>query len=129
VAGAMAQGIARGLGGAVIFSAGYAETGPEGRRADEELAAMARAGGLALAGPNCLGLVNFDAGVPLTSGPVHPIDRRGRPGLAVIAQSGGFMGAIINASEDRDIPLSHAISTGNEAALGVTDYFAAMVED
>lgn len=129
VAEALAQGIARGLGGAVIFSAGYAETGPDGRRAQDALAAMARAGGLALAGPNCLGLVNFDAGVPLTSGPVHPIDRRGRPGLAVIAQSGGIMGAIINASEDRDIPLSHAISTGNEAALGVTDYFAALVGD
>ncbi|MCB1390513.1 MAG: CoA-binding protein, partial [Rhodobacteraceae bacterium] len=129
VAEAMAQGIARGLGGAVVFSAGYAETGDAGRRAQDEMASMARTGGLALAGPNCLGLVNFDAGVPLTSGPVHPIDRRGRPGLAVIAQSGGIMGAIINASEDRDIPLSHAISTGNEATLGVSDYFAALVDD
>ena len=129
VAATMEAAIARGLGGAVVFSAGYAETGPAGRAAQDHLADLARVGGLALAGPNCLGLVNFHAGVPLTSGPVHPIDRRGRPGLAVIAQSGGIMGALINASEDRDIPLSHAISTGNEAVLGITDYFAALIDD
>lgn len=129
VAAAMEAAITRDLGGAVIFTAGYAETGPDGRAAQDRLAAMARAGGVALAGPNCLGLVNFEARVPLTSGPVRPIARRGRPGLAVIAQSGGMMGCLVNASEDRDIPLSHAISTGNEAALGIGDYFAALVDD
>ncbi|WP_372605526.1 acetate--CoA ligase family protein, partial [Actibacterium sp.] len=126
---ALRQAIARDLGGAVLFSAGYAETGPEGRAAQDRLTRMAKEGGLALAGPNCLGLVNYDGGVPLTSGPVVPVDRRGRRGLAVLAQSGGMMGCLVNASEDRDIPLSYAISTGNEAVLSVTDYFEALVED
>lgn len=126
---AMRAAIARGLGGAVLFSAGYAEMGAEGRAAQDRLAALAREGGVALAGPNCLGLVNFAANTPLTSGPVLAPRERGRPGLAVLAQSGGMMGCLINASEARGIPLSYAISTGNEAVLGVIDYFEVVLED
>ncbi|MCB1328124.1 MAG: CoA-binding protein, partial [Maritimibacter sp.] len=121
--------VARDIGGAVLFSAGYAEAGEEGRAAQDRLAQIARDGGLALAGPNCLGLVNYTANTPLTSGPVLPARDPSRPGLALLTQSGGMMGCLINASEARGLPLSYAISTGNEAVLGVIDYFEVVIED
>lgn len=126
---AVRAAIGRNLGGAVVFSAGFAEMGEEGRAAQARLTALARDGGLALAGPNCLGLVSYDDRVPLTSGPVLPADRRGRPGLAVLTQSGGMMGCMINASEARGLPLSYAISTGNEAVLSIVDYFDVVVDE
>src|SRR5262249_88984 len=46
----------------VMFTAGYAETGEEGRIAQELLAEMARQGGVRLCGPNCLGLFNLRTG-------------------------------------------------------------------
>ncbi len=121
--------IARDLGGAVLFSAGYAELGENGQAAQDQIAALAREGGVALAGPNCLGLVNYADNVPLTSGPVLPRPLNGGTGLAVLAQSGGIMGCVINASEARGIPLSYAISTGNEAVLSIIDYFEQVVEE
>ena len=126
---ALEAGARRNLGSAVLFSAGYAEVGEEGREAQERLSNIARAGGIALAGPNCLGLVNYCDGVPLTSGPVKPVREERTSRLAILAQSGGMMGCLINASEARGLPLSYAISTGNEAVLGIEDYLEFVVED
>ena len=90
VPGALEALSRRGVGGAVVFSSGYAETGPEGAADQRALADFAREHGLAVAGPNCLGLVNFVERVPLTFGDASP-NRRVRPrGLAVVAQSGAM---------------------------------------
>jgi hypothetical protein len=61
----------------VMFTAGYAETGEEGRIAQELLAEMARQGGVRLRGPNCLGLFNC---TPDIRRPSAPVSRRGRNG-------------------------------------------------
>lgn len=47
--------VAKGVGAAVIYAAGFAETGDEGAAMQDEVVAAARAGGLRLFGPNCLG--------------------------------------------------------------------------
>src|SRR5690606_1481507 len=49
---------AKGIGLAVVFASGYAEIGEEGRRAQDELAAVARASGVRVLGPNCVGAVS-----------------------------------------------------------------------
>src|SRR5271165_3538914 len=49
----------RGVGSVIIFSAGYAENGPEGRAEQEQIAAIAETSGMIVVGPNCLGFVNF----------------------------------------------------------------------
>ena len=56
---AIAACVRRGVGGAVVFASGFGEMGDEGRRAQNEVAAIAREAGIALLGPNCLGLINF----------------------------------------------------------------------
>lgn len=119
----------RGIGGVIVFSSGYAEAGEAGSSAQETLTALAHKHGLALAGPNCLGLVNFVNRVPLTFGDVEPNRRDPRGGLAIISQSGAMSLALTYAAMAQDIPVSYAISTGNEAVLGIEDYLNVLIEE
>ncbi len=129
VPGALEALSRRGVGGAVVFSSGYAETGPEGAADQRALADFAREHGLAVAGPNCLGLVNFVERVPLTFGDASP-NRRVRPrGLAVVAQSGAMTLALTYAAMAKDVTVTYAVSTGNEAVIGIEDYLDALVDD
>jgi acyl-CoA synthetase (NDP forming) len=120
---------ANGVGAAVIFSAGFAEGGPEGRADQEELARIAAESGMVIEGPNCLGLVNFVDGVPLTFIEL-PAERLGdRPGIGIVSQSGAMAAVLEVTLMSRGLGLSYSISTGNEAASGVEDYVDALVDD
>jgi len=119
----------RGVGGVIVFSAGYGEVDAAGLAEQEALAAAARGHQIALAGPNCLGLVNFVDGAPLTFGDVRPNRSQDRPGIAIIAQSGAMSLGLTYAAQAQDITVNYAISTGNEAVLGVEDYLGAVLED
>jgi acyl-CoA synthetase (NDP forming) len=119
----------RGLGGAVVFAAGFGEAGGEWQAAQERIAATARAAGLALCGPNCLGIVDFAHGIPLTF--TRQIGRRDRvsSGAVVIAQSGGLASIVRAALTAKDVAVACTVSTGNEAVLGLEDYAAYLLED
>ena len=117
----------RGVGGAIVFSSGYAEAGPGGAAEQLELASVATSYDLALAGPNCLGLINFADSVPLTFGDASPNRRVGGPSLAIISQSGAMSLALTYAAMAQDIELSYTISTGNEAVLGIEDYLGVIL--
>jgi len=112
---------ARGVGGVIIFSAGFAETGPEGRAVQDEIAAIAHAHGMAIEGPNCLGFVNYVDGVPLTFAATDPYPLKGR-GIAVVSQSGAMAAAIRSALHSHDLGVSVSVSTGNEAVNGIEDF-------
>ena len=90
VADAVESAGRRGIGGVIVFSSGYAELDEGGETAQSALASAAMKYDVALAGPNCLGLVNFVDGVPLTFGDCAPNRRVEGPGLAIIAQSGAM---------------------------------------
>ena len=84
---------------------------------------------MAIEGPNCLGLVNFVDGVPLTFVEL-PGDRLGaRPGVGLVSQSGAMAAVLAVTLASRGLGLSYSISTGNEAASGVEDYVEYLVDD
>lgn len=116
-------------GAAVIFASGYAEAGDEGRAKQEELARVAAKGGVALIGPNCMGFTNFEAGVPVTFEAVAPYPCGGRRGVGVVAQSGAMAANLRDAFMGRGQPMTAAVSTGNEASLGIEDYLAWFIAD
>jgi acyl-CoA synthetase (NDP forming) len=118
----------RGVGGVIIYSAGFAELGEEGRRRQEELAEIARAAGMAVAGPNCLGHINFVDGISLTFGPAQPRPPKG-PGVSVISQSGAMASVMRAALIPRGIDIAYTVSTGNEAVSGVEDFLEHLLED
>lgn len=119
----------KGIGGAVVFAAGFAEASDEGIAAQARMTAIAREADIAVLGPNTLGMTNFVAGACLAFGPNTPSPPDGRPTLAVLAQSGAMMGSLRLSATMRRYAVSYAIATGNEAVTGVEDFLAHIVDD
>lgn len=128
VKAAVAECAAAGVGAIVVYASGFAEMGPEGLAEQSEIAAIAREAGIALLGPNCIGLTNFVDGIPLGFGVQQPNPPRSSA-VAVIGQSGGMVGNIRLASAARDLPVSYTISTGNEAVLAINDFVEFVLGD
>ncbi|MBX9775611.1 MAG: acetate--CoA ligase family protein [Xanthobacteraceae bacterium] len=120
---------ARGVGGVIIYAAGFAETGPEGQRLQVEIARIARDRGMAVSGPNCLGHINYVDGIPLTFSSCAPVPLAGRRGIGIVSQSGAMATVFRAALHPRDIAISHSISTGNEALNGTEDFLDFLIED
>ncbi|WP_340267760.1 acetate--CoA ligase family protein [Sphingobium mellinum] len=124
------RGLARRrAGAAIIFSAGFAEDGPQGTADQEELGRIAREAGMVVEGPNCLGFVNFGDRVSLTFIEMPEALAEGTRRVGIVSQSGAMAAVVATTMIHRDVPLSCYISTGNEAASGVEDYLAHLVED
>jgi acyl-CoA synthetase (NDP forming)/RimJ/RimL family protein N-acetyltransferase len=105
--------------GLVVISGGFGETGPEGRAAERALVANARASGMRVVGPNCLGIVNTDLDVRLNASLAPMIPGRGRVGF--FAQSGALGVALLERARSRGIGLSTFVSAGNRADVSGND--------
>ncbi|WP_237354723.1 acetate--CoA ligase family protein [Xanthobacter sp. YC-JY1] len=117
----------RKVGGVIIFAAGFAEQDADGRAAQAELAAISRATGMVIEGPNCLGTLNYADGIPLSFSATEPHPLAG-PGIAVVSQSGIMAAGVRAALHGRGLDVSLSVSTGNEAASGVEDYVEYLVD-
>jgi acyl-CoA synthetase (NDP forming) len=106
---------------AIVFSAGFAETGTEGARLQDRVAAIAAENGIALLGPNCLGAMNLREHMYATFSPVvlAGVPPPGR--ISMVSQSGAFGSYAFALAREAGIGLRHWISTGNEAGLQVAD--------
>ena len=117
----------RKVGSAIVFAAGFAEVGDS--ETQDAVTATARAAGLAVVGPNCLGVTNNVDGMMLHMLFAREALRGVQGGVAFVGQSGGLLGHFQRATDGREIPLSYVISTGNEAGLESTDFLEFLVED
>jgi acetate---CoA ligase (ADP-forming) len=118
-------------GNVVIFAAGFAETGGKGIAAQRRITEVARAAGMGVVGPNCLGLTNsLPGGVPLTFGSAEGRKVSGdQPTLGIVAQSGALAGIFRYSIQNRGLPVSYSVSSGNEAVLLCEDYLEHMLDD
>jgi acetyltransferase len=105
----------KGVRAAVVISAGFKEIGEEGARREAELQQVARRYGIALLGPNCLGIMNTDPNVSLNATFAPGMPRRGN--IAFISQSGALGVAALEYAQRHKIGLSKFISIGNKADL------------
>src|SRR5215831_15422784 len=122
----LAAAAERGVKGAVIYDGGFAERGEEGRRLQRRIEGICREAGIALCGPNCMGVLN----------PHHPSttylqELRDPTGLAgnvgIVSQSGAFCISLLN--DIRRFGFSHVVSSGNEAVLVAADFLEYLVDD
>ena len=117
---------ARGYGAAVVLDSGFAELGEEGRRRQEELAAAARGGGMAVCGPNCMGVLSPHHRTSLyTSNLLQPEKLLGN--VAIVTQSGSI--AIGLLTDCRRFGFSHVVSTGNEAVTTTAEFIEYLADD
>lgn len=119
---AVADAVAAGVRVVVGITAGLSETGAEGAGWEAEAVAIARAGGAALVGPNCLGVVDHTSGLHLAPGVLPPGD------VAVLSQSGNLVLDLAGLLADRGLGISRFVSLGNQADLGVVDFMRACVD-
>ncbi|WP_321933273.1 acetate--CoA ligase family protein [Paraburkholderia sp. J8-2] len=125
----MAQLVRRRARSAVLFTAGFAETGEAGRAAQRDLAHTAAQGGVTLLGPNCLGLMNLRERVYATFSPVALAGAPPRGDVALVSQSGAFGAYAFALAREAGLGLSHWITTGNEAGVQVADAIAWLAAD
>ncbi len=126
---AMDDAIQAKVGNIVMFSAGYAEVDDAGREAQERLVARARAAGIRMLGPNCLGFMNLRKNVYATFSPVLMAARARAGGIAVVSQSGAFGAYAYAMARERGLGLSYWATTGNEADIQVADCIAWLASD
>lgn len=120
---------ARGVGGAVVFASGYAESGIAERIADQErLNAIARETGLRIVGPNCVGILNATASLKMSFSTGMDATFAGVPGIGIASQSGGMGSAVAQVSRF-GIPVSHMMAAGNSCDVDVADYVSFLAED
>ncbi|MEU2357657.1 GNAT family N-acetyltransferase [Streptomyces misionensis] len=122
-----------GVQGLVVLSAGYAESGPEGKERQRALVRQARAYGMRIIGPNAFGVINTAAGVRLNASLAPEMPRPGRIGM--FAQSGAIGIALLSRLHRRGggvtgvSGVSTFVSAGNRADVSGNDVLQYWYED
>ena len=124
-AGIVRDAAAAGVPAVVIPGGGVVEGGEAAARMQAEVAAIAVEAGIALVGPNCMGVLDLTVPSATYIDDLPPTLRRGR--MAAIAQSGSVTDAFIHAGSR--IGWSRIVSCGSEAVLDLCDYLAACLDD
>jgi acetate---CoA ligase (ADP-forming) len=108
-----------------INANGYADGDADGVALQRRVEATAAKYGIAICGPNNLGMMNVHDRVAMWSPRYMKVPERGS--LGVISQSGSI--ALILSEDERDLGFAYLITTGNEAVLNVADYLAELAVD
>ncbi|WP_030057673.1 MULTISPECIES: GNAT family N-acetyltransferase [Streptomyces] len=127
VPAAVAECGAHGVQGLVVVTAGYAETGPEGRDRQRALVRQARAAGMRVIGPNAFGLINTDPEYPLNASLAPRLPGRG--GFGIFCQSGAIGVALLEAAHRRGLGVSSFASVGNRSDVSGNDFLQYWAED
>ncbi|MBN2098641.1 MAG: CoA-binding protein, partial [Dehalococcoidia bacterium] len=110
----------KGIGAAVIITAGFKETGTEsGIRLQNDLGDIADRTGIRFLGPNTVGLVSPHVGLNATFMPSFKDVSRGA--VAVVCQSGGVCAFLLHKAINENLGISAALSLGNRANLEFSD--------
>src|SRR5512136_1431371 len=115
----------KGIGGAVVISAGFREVGREGRQLEGQLVETARRYGMRVVGPNVLGIIDTVAG--LNGSFAAGMPRRGH--IAFMSQSGALCTSILDMALGQGTGFSRFYSIGNKADLNEIDFLRAWAED
>jgi len=117
------------VGSLIVFSAGFAESGEAGEKAQRELERICSEHGMIVEGPNCLGMVNYIDGIPLTFVVTPSQAQSSLPGCAILSQSGALAAVIAVNMRHHGISLTYSISTGNEASHGIEEFLGHLIGD
>ena len=115
----------KGVRSAIIISAGFKETGAEGARLEKEIVSKAKALGIRLLGPNCLGLIDTNSNLNASFAKGMP--PKGR--IAFFSQSGALCTAILDWAIGTNVGFSKFISLGNKADLSEIDLLEYLAND
>lgn len=114
VPGVVRDAAAAGVGAVVVLSGGFAETGAEGAELQARVVAAARAGGVRIVGPNCLGVQNCATGLNASMAAGTP-DAAG--GISLATQSGAYGMAVYMLGLEQRMGFAKVYAAGNKADI------------
>lgn len=129
VEGAIREGIAAGVKAFVVFSSGFAELDEAGRALQARLTQMAREHGVAIVGPNCLGIANSRSGLIATFTTALESHAVQQGGFSFVSQSGALGAYWMDIVLRSGIGFSQWITTGNECDVDAAEAIDYLVED
>jgi acyl-CoA synthetase (NDP forming) len=109
----------------LLITSGFAETGEEGARLEEELVKAARDADILIIGPNTMGIANPHKKFYCTG--ISSWPRGGSVGI--ITQSGNLGTQLMTSADENNIGLSFYCGSGNESMITIEDYLAALEKD
>lgn len=118
-----------GVRSAIVYSAGFAETGPEGRKKQARMTEIAQMSGMRICGPNCVGIINFLDKIAMSFSGFLEIEKLRGGKVGFVSQSGALGGSILSRAQDRGMGFSYFISTGNESDIETSDLIEYFVKD
>ena len=116
----------RGVGAAVVFTSGFAETDADGAARQRRMGEIARASGMRILGPNCLGVYNAAIGYFATFTTTLDIHRPQPGPVAIVSQSGAYGSHLGLLARRRRIDVGLWVTTGNECDVTVPECIAWM---
>lgn len=120
--------VAAGVKAATIFAAGFAEMGDAGKEEQARIVEIARAGGLRLLGPNCLGAADSSIGYYGTFS-IMLDEAFLSPGpVGIVSQSGAYGSHVAHLARERGLGIRHWITTGNECDVDMAEALRWMVD-
>jgi acetyl coenzyme A synthetase (ADP forming)-like protein len=108
-----------GVRGAVVITAGFRETGATGREAEEVLLGVARAHGMRMVGPNCMGVINTDPGISMNATFADVMPPHGH--AAFVSQSGALGLNVLDHAREYGIGVAQFVSVGNKPDVSGND--------
>ncbi|MBV1799965.1 acetate--CoA ligase family protein [Siccirubricoccus sp. G192] len=120
---------AAGVGACIIITGKLAEAGAAGAALQKQVLAVARAAGMRLVGPNCLGIFNMTDAAMLSSSLALEAEGLRPGGIGMVSQSGALMGTLVSLGHGYGAGFSRCISVGNQADLELCDFLEFLIED
>ncbi len=124
VVGTLEDCAAMGVKSAIIFSAGFAETGADGEALQARLSEIAKQSGMRILGPNCIGVLSFKSRFFATFSSTGDGGYTEAGPLAIVSQSGAYGTHLYAVARSWDLGVSHVITTGNECDIDVAECIA-----
>jgi acetate---CoA ligase (ADP-forming) len=117
----------KGVKSAIVISAGFREVGPKGVEREKRLKDICAKYGIAMIGPNCLGVINTDPEVQLNASFARKMPEAGR--IAFLSQSGALCTAVLDYAREKHIGFSKFVSFGNKAGVTEIELFDYLHQD
>jgi len=109
----------------IIITAGFKETGKQGKALEEQVIQIARQAGIRVIGPNCLGVIAPANNLNASFGGDLPAEGS----IGYLSQSGALLAAILDMANAEGIGFSKLVSIGNKADVDELDIIKALADD
>jgi len=112
--------LAKNVKSIILITAGFKETGEEGKIREREIVDKIKSAGARMVGPNCMGVINTLPELNLNATFIAEEPESGK--IAYLSQSGALGAMILNSLRLTDVRFTHFISVGNKADLNENDF-------